>query len=81
MSAPTYFSKVTHSANGGHQHLITPAGEQSFNEIFEVHKAKPGNKVQVTCVPVSVYDTRIAADAIDLPAILQKYCESVPYNG
>ena len=71
MSAPTYFSKVTHSAKGGH-HLITPAGEQSFNEIFKVYKAKTGNKVQVTCVQVSVYDARIA-NANDLPAILQKY--------
>ena len=72
MSASTYFSKVTHSAKGGHQHLITPAGEQSFNEIFKVYKAKTGNKAQVTCVQVSVYDARIA-NANDLPAILQKY--------
>ena len=56
------------------KNLITAAvGEQSFNEIFKAYEAKTGKKVKVTCVPVSVYDARIAADENDLPALLQKY--------
>ena len=53
--------------------LITPAGEQSFNEIFKAYEAKTGKKVEVIYAPVSVYDARIAADANDLPALLQKF--------
>ncbi|KAF8258521.1 NAD-P-binding protein [Lactarius quietus] len=53
---------------------FTIAGDnKSFNEIFKAYEAKIGKKVEVTYVPISQYDARIAANAEDLPALLHKY--------
>jgi hypothetical protein len=47
--------------------------KQSFNEIFKAYEAKTGTKVEVTHIPISDVDARIAANPEDLPAILHKF--------
>jgi hypothetical protein len=45
---------------------------QSFNEIVKEYEAKTGKKVDVTCVPISELDARIASNPQDLVAFLLK---------
>jgi len=53
---------------------FTIAGDsKSFNEIFKAYGEKTGKKLQVTYVPVSEFDARIAANPLDLPAVLHKF--------
>jgi len=53
---------------------FTIAGDsKSFNEIFKAYEEKTGKKLQVTYVPVSEFDARIAANPVDLPAVLHKF--------
>jgi len=46
---------------------------KSFNEIFKAYEAKTGKKVDVTYVPISDVDARIAANPQNLPAVLHKF--------
>ncbi|KAI0250536.1 NAD-P-binding protein [Lactifluus subvellereus] len=46
---------------------------KSFNEIFQAYEAKTGKKLQVTYIPVSVFEERMATNPHDLPAVLQKF--------
>ncbi|KAH9966017.1 NAD-P-binding protein [Russula dissimulans] len=45
---------------------------KSFNEIFKSYEAKTGKKVDVTYIPLSVYDQRLAANPKDFGAFLHK---------
>ena len=47
--------------------------KQSFNEIFQAYEAKTGKKLQVTYVPVSQFEERIAANPRDRFAVLHKF--------
>lgn len=59
-------------------HIFTIAGEnKSFNEIFQTYEAKTGKKVEVTYVPISEYDARLATNANDIPAFLHKHWATV----
>jgi len=61
---------------------FTIAGEnKSFNEIFKAYEEKAGKKLQVTYVPVSEYEARVAANPEDFPAVLHKiWANSVPFQ-
>ncbi|KAI0276931.1 hypothetical protein BGY98DRAFT_983307 [Russula aff. rugulosa BPL654] len=61
---------------------FTIAGDnKSFNEIFKAYEEKTGKKLQVTYVPVSVYETKVAANPEDFPALLHKiWANSVPFQ-
>ncbi|KAN0133486.1 hypothetical protein V8E53_008654 [Lactarius tabidus] len=59
-------------------HTFTIAGDdKSFNEIFQEYEAKTGKKVEVTYVPISEYDARLATNANDIPAFLHKHWATV----
>jgi hypothetical protein len=47
--------------------------KQSFNEIFKVYEEKTGKKQQITHIPVSELDARLAANPEDIFAILHKF--------
>jgi len=52
---------------------FTIAGDtKSFNEIFKAYEAKTGKKLEVTYIPVSEYDKRLAANPQDFAAFLHK---------
>ncbi|KAH9963338.1 NAD-P-binding protein [Russula dissimulans] len=53
---------------------LTIAGDnKSFNEIFKAYEEKTGKKIQVTYVPVTEIDAKIAANPEDFPAVLHKF--------
>ncbi|KAF8485198.1 NAD-P-binding protein [Russula ochroleuca] len=45
---------------------------KSFNEIFKAYEEKTGKKLEVTYIPVSELDARLAANPQDFPALLHK---------
>ncbi len=45
---------------------------QSFNEIVKEYEAKTGKKVEVTYIPVSELDARLASNPQDFAAFLHK---------
>jgi hypothetical protein len=45
---------------------------QSFNEIFKGYEAKTGKEVEVTYIPISELDARLASNAWDIFAFLHK---------
>ena len=47
--------------------------EQSFNEIFKAYEAKTGKKLEITYIPVSDLDARLATNPQDFATFLQKY--------
>ena len=47
--------------------------KQSFNEIFKGYEEKTGKKLEITYLPVSHFDDKIAANPEDLPAVLHKF--------
>ncbi|KAH9978228.1 NAD-P-binding protein [Lactifluus volemus] len=42
----------------------------SFNEVFQAYEAKTGKKLQVTYIPLSKFEARLAANQRDIPAFL-----------
>ncbi|KAH9986776.1 NAD-P-binding protein [Russula vinacea] len=53
---------------------FTIAGDnKSFNEIFKAYEGKTGKKVEVTYIPVSEIDAKVAANPEDLPSVLHKF--------
>ena len=52
---------------------------QSFNEILKEYEAKTGKKVEVTYIPISELDARIASNPRDIVASLQKMW-ATPYH-
>ncbi|KAI9507199.1 NAD-P-binding protein [Russula earlei] len=46
--------------------------KQSFNEIFKAYEEKTGKKLDVTYIPVSEYDARLAVNPQDFAAVLHK---------
>jgi len=46
---------------------------KSFNEIFKAYEERTGKKLQVTHIPVSELDARLAANPKDFPAYLHKF--------
>jgi len=54
------------------QGLTTTSLNQSFNEIFKAYEEKTGKKLEVTYVPVSELDARLAANPEDLASFLHK---------
>jgi len=53
---------------------FTIAGDtKSFNEIFKEYEAKTGNKVDVTYIPISELDARLASNPRDFFAFLHKF--------
>ena len=48
------------------------APEQSFNEIFKAYEVKTGKKLEITYIPVSDLDARLAANPEDFAAFLHK---------
>ena len=52
---------------------------KSFNEIFTEYEAKTGKKVEVTYIPISELDARIASNPLDIAAYLQKVW-ATPYH-
>ena len=45
---------------------------QSFNELVKEYEAKTGKKVEVTYIPVSELDARLASNPQDVSAYLHK---------
>jgi len=57
---------------------FTIAGDnKSFNEIFKAYEEKTGKKLEVTYVPVSDLDAKIAAHPEDFPTVLHKFWATV----
>ncbi|KAH9041815.1 NAD-P-binding protein [Lactarius hengduanensis] len=52
---------------------------KSFDEIFKEYEAKTGKKVEVTYIPVSELDARLASNPQDVAALLQKIW-ATPYH-
>lgn len=52
--------------------MVMKVLSQSFNEIVKEYEAKTGKKVDVTYVPISELDARIASNPQDLVAFLHK---------
>ncbi|KAN0140139.1 NAD-P-binding protein [Lactarius tabidus] len=52
---------------------------KSFNEIFKEYEAKTGKKVEVTYIPISELDARMASNPKDVAAYLQKVW-ATPYH-
>jgi len=50
---------------------------KSFNEIFKAYEEKTGKKLEVTYVPVSEFDARLAANPGDFPSFLHKFWATV----
>jgi len=50
---------------------------KSFNEIFKAYEEKTGKKLEVTYIPISELDARLAADPEDIVAFLQKLWATV----
>ncbi|KAN0124406.1 hypothetical protein V8E52_002055 [Russula decolorans] len=46
---------------------------KSFNEIFKAYEERTGKKLEVTYIPVSELDARLAANPKDFPAFLHKF--------
>jgi uncharacterized protein YbjT (DUF2867 family) len=46
---------------------------KSFNEIFKAYEERTGKKLQVTYIPVSELDARLAANPKDFPAYVHKF--------
>jgi len=46
--------------------------KQSFNEIFKAYEAKTGKELEVTYIPVSELDARLAANPQDFASFLHK---------
>ncbi|KAH9978223.1 hypothetical protein BGW80DRAFT_1456305 [Lactifluus volemus] len=54
-------------------HSFRLAGDiKSFNEIFRAYEAKTGKKLEVTYIPVSELEARLASDPQDFAAFLHK---------
>ncbi|KAF8490915.1 NAD-P-binding protein [Russula emetica] len=52
---------------------FTMAGDsKSFNEVFKAYEEKTGKKLEVTYIPISELDARIAANPHDFPSLLHK---------
>jgi len=53
---------------------FTIAGDnKSFNELFKAYEEKTGKKLEVTYIPVSELDSRLAANPEDFPIVLHKF--------
>ena len=52
--------------------MLMGVSNQSFNEIFKEYEAKTGKKVEVTYIPISELDARIASNPHDIASYLQK---------
>ncbi|KAF8489342.1 NAD-P-binding protein [Russula emetica] len=52
--------------------LAIAGDTKTFNEVFKAYEEKTGKKLQVTYVPVSEYDARIAANPKDFVAFLHR---------
>jgi hypothetical protein len=52
--------------------MVIEVSKQSFNEIFKEYEAKTGKKVEVTYIPVSELDTRLASNPQDFASFLKK---------
>jgi ABC-type glycerol-3-phosphate transport system substrate-binding protein len=59
--------------------MLIGASNQSFNEIFKEYEAKTGKKVEVTYIPISELDARMASNPQDVAAYLQKVW-ATPYH-
>jgi hypothetical protein len=46
--------------------------DQSFNEIFKAYEEKTGKKQEVTYIPVTELEAKLAANPEDLVSYLQK---------
>jgi hypothetical protein len=46
--------------------------KQSFNEIFRAYEAKTGKKLEVTYIPISELEARLASNPHDFVAFLHK---------
>jgi hypothetical protein len=46
--------------------------DQSFNEIFKAYEEKTGRKIEVTYIPISELDAKIAANPEDVVPYLQR---------
>jgi len=52
---------------------FTMAGDnKTFNEVFKAYEEKTGKKLEVTYIPISELDARIAANPHDFPSLLHK---------
>jgi len=53
---------------------LTIAGDnKSFNEVFKAYEEKTGKKIQVTYIPVTELDAKIAANPENFPVVLHKF--------
>lgn len=52
--------------------VVIEVSNQSFNEIFEEYEAMTRRKVEVTYVPVSEYDERLASNPNDVASFLHR---------
>ena len=59
----------------------TRSSKQSFNEIFKAYETKTGKKLEVTYVPVSELDAKLAANPQDSGSFLHKFWATTgPYT-
>ncbi|KAI0267575.1 hypothetical protein BGY98DRAFT_1023442, partial [Russula aff. rugulosa BPL654] len=81
--------KVSVGGDGNRQISFTSRSDiaryVSYNRTFTIagdnKVRKTGKKLQVTYVPVSVYETKVAANPEDFPALLHKiWANSVPFQ-
>ncbi|KAF8495152.1 NAD-P-binding protein [Russula emetica] len=57
---------------------FTMAGDnKTFNEVFKAYEEKTGKKPEVTYIPVSELDARIAANPHDFPSLLHKLLATI----
>ena len=56
---------------------LTTNPNQSFNEIFKEYEAKSGKRLEVTYIPVSDLDERLAANPQEVAAALHKFLATV----
>ena len=52
--------------------MVIELSNQSFNEIFKEYEAKTGKKVEVTYIPISELDARLASNPGDIVSAVQR---------
>jgi hypothetical protein len=56
--------------------------KQSFNEMFKAYEERCGKKLEITYIPVSELDARLAANPGDFPSFLHKtWATAGPFQG
>ena len=60
--------------------MVIEVSNQSLNEIFKEYEAKTGKKVEVTYIPVSELDARLASNPRDFVSFLQRLSATLDWK-